>query len=180
MTEQEIHDICKKYKIKNYIINSDGSIDVDGNVNLVKKNLKEIPLKFNRVSGYFNCSNNNLTTLEGCPKKVDGNFYCHKNELTSLEGCPKEVNGSFSCDRNNLTSFEFAPKIIRGEFSCQYNNIKSFEYFPSYVKNLWCDGNPIWEVWKLFRNTSKIELLNDFLETIGKPTVEKVKGYKNI
>lgn len=32
MTEQEIHNICKKLKIKNYTINSDGSIDVDGDV----------------------------------------------------------------------------------------------------------------------------------------------------
>ncbi len=115
MTEQEIHDICKKYKIKNYIINSDGSIDVDGNVNLVKKNLKEIPLKFNRVSGYFNCSNNNLTTLEGCPKKVDGNFYCHKNELTSLEGCPKYVGGNFYFYHNQLTS-------LNG-YNGDYNNL---------------------------------------------------------
>ena len=42
--EQEIHDICKKYNIENYTINSDGSIDVDGNVNLSKMNLTELPL----------------------------------------------------------------------------------------------------------------------------------------
>ena len=30
MTEQEIHDICKKYNIKNYTINPDGSTDVEG------------------------------------------------------------------------------------------------------------------------------------------------------
>ena len=34
MNEQKIHDICKVYNINNYTINSDGSIDVDGNVNL--------------------------------------------------------------------------------------------------------------------------------------------------
>ena len=42
MNNQEIHNICKKYNITNYSINSDGSIDVEGNVNLVKKNLKEL------------------------------------------------------------------------------------------------------------------------------------------
>ena len=93
-------------------------------------------------------------------------------------------------------------KIIRGEFECWNNNIKSFEYFPSYVKyNFYCDNNPIFEVWKLFKNNSKIELLNDFdifrdedtnnpailmnrlndfLLTIGKDPVENVDKYKNI
>jgi hypothetical protein len=37
MTKKEIHNICKKYNIKNYSFNEDLSIDVDGNVNLYKK-----------------------------------------------------------------------------------------------------------------------------------------------
>ena len=44
ISEQEIHDICKKYKIKNYIINPDGSIDVDGNVNISYMELTKIPI----------------------------------------------------------------------------------------------------------------------------------------
>ncbi len=32
MNIQKIHNICKKYDIENYSINSDGSIDVDGDV----------------------------------------------------------------------------------------------------------------------------------------------------
>lgn len=31
-SKKDIHSICKKYGIKNYSINEDGSIDVDGNV----------------------------------------------------------------------------------------------------------------------------------------------------
>ena len=52
--------ICKKYGITNYTINQDGSIDVNGSVNLSRENLTKLPLKFNRVSGYFDCSNNQL------------------------------------------------------------------------------------------------------------------------
>ena len=136
---EDITEICRKYNIKYYTINQDVSIDVN-NVNLWNKKLTKLPIKFNKVI----------------------NFWCSYNQLTTLEGSPKEVNGNFWCNNNKLTSFEFAPKIIRGEFECQYNNIKSFEYFPSYVKNLWCDGNPIHEVWRLFENKDKIELLNDF------------------
>ena len=177
----DIDKICKKYGIENYIINPDGSIDVDNYVNLYNKELKKLPIKFNKVNGYFDCSFNNLT---------------------SLEGSPKEVNSSFHCHNNKLISFEYAPKIIRGDFWCDDNNIKSFEYFPSFVKGyFWCSDNPIFEVWWLFGDITKIELLNDFdifrdedtdepsifierlndfLEMIGKDPVKKVEGYKII
>ena len=35
--EEDINDICQKYDIENYTINEDGSIDVNGNVNLTSK-----------------------------------------------------------------------------------------------------------------------------------------------
>ena len=179
---ENIDEICRKYNIKNYTINKDGSIDVvDYDVNLYNKGLSKLPLKFNKVNGIFSCSENNLKTLEGSPKEVNGNFYCRNNYLTS---------------------FEFSPKIIKGDFWCQNNNIKSFEYFPNYIKDdFHCDFNPIYCVWILFRDYTKIELLNDFdifrdedtdepaivmerlndfLLTIGKDSVEKVDRYKNI
>jgi len=179
--ESEIHKICRKYGIDNYIINPDGSIDVDDGVDLYdEKGLTEIPLKFNKVSG---------------------NFWCSSSNLISLEGSPKEVDGNFSCSINNLTSFKGSPKAIRGIFNCRTNNIKTFEYFPNFVKDFVCFENPIFEVWKLFRDTTKIELLNDFdifrdedtdipaiimdrlndfLLTIGKHPVKSVDEYKNI
>ncbi len=39
------------------------------NVNLCNKKLTKLPLKFNKVNGYFDCSSNNLTTLEGSSKR---------------------------------------------------------------------------------------------------------------
>jgi len=178
---ENIDEICKEYGITDYTINSDGSIDVDNYVNLGFKNLTKSPLKFNKVDAWFSCNCNNLTSLEGSPIEVNGSFYCYGNKLESLE---------------------FSPRIIRGDFDCRYNNIKTFEYFPSFVKDDFiCFSNPIFEVWRLFKDTTKIELLNDFdifrdedtdkpvifldrlndfLEMIGKPTVEGVYGYKNI
>ena len=178
---EDIDKICKKYNIENYTINPDGSIDVNDVVNLWNIGLTKLPLKFN---------------------KINGNFSCSYNKLATLEGSPKEVNSDFRCYNNKLTSFEFAPKIIRGSFYCYNNNIKSFEYFPSYVKDgFYCWNNPIFEVWKLFEDWTKIYLLNDFdifrdedtdtpsilmnrlndfLLTIGKDPVEKVERYKNI
>ena len=66
-------------------INPDGSYDVDGDVDLSNMNLDKIPVKFNLVGGYFYCSNNNLTSLEGCPKEVGGDFYCSYNKKQFTE-----------------------------------------------------------------------------------------------
>ena len=83
-----IQDICKQYNIKNYTINPDGSIDVDGDVSLNYKNLTELPLRFNKVTGYFYCRFNQLTTLKGSPRWVGGSFYCNYNQLTILPILP--------------------------------------------------------------------------------------------
>ena len=95
--------ICEKYNITNYTINEDGSIDVDGDVYLWNKGLTELPLTFNKVTGYFDCGSNNLTSLKGCPRWVGGNFYCNRNQLTSLEFSPYYVGGYFNCSSNQLT-----------------------------------------------------------------------------
>ena len=95
--------ICEKYNITNYTINDDGSIDVNGNVNLSDKGLTELPLTFNKVTGWFDCGRNNLTTLKGSPRWVGGCFSCNKNQLTSLEFSPDYVGGSFDCYTNQLT-----------------------------------------------------------------------------
>jgi hypothetical protein len=101
-TKRTIKEICRQYKIINYTINSDGSIDVDGDVDLSDYNLTELPLKFNIVSGYFDCSYNKLTSLDGCPNHVGGHFYCDNNELTYLDGYPSYIVGKFYCYGNPL------------------------------------------------------------------------------
>jgi hypothetical protein len=98
-----IHDICKRYNITNYTINTDGSIDVYGDVDLYGKELTELPLRFNRVDGYFHCGGNKLTSLKGSPRWVGGIFSCSYNNLTSLEFSPEYVGGWFGCEFNDLT-----------------------------------------------------------------------------
>ena len=99
-----IHDICKQYNIKNYTINDDGSIDVDGNVDLWNRGFVELPLRFNKVTGYFHCGMNKLTSLKGCPRWVGSWFICGYNDLTSLEFSPYYVGGYFDCINNKLTN----------------------------------------------------------------------------
>jgi hypothetical protein len=81
-------------------------INVVGDCKL-KVNTKKLPIKFYKVGGNFNCGNNTLTTLEGCPQYVGGNFFCGNNaDLTSLQYSPKTVGIIFSTILTGITSLE--------------------------------------------------------------------------
>jgi len=140
-----VNEICEKYGIKNYTINLDGSIDVNGSVEISDCELTEFPLIFNKVSGTFYCQNSDLTTLKGSPRFVGGSFYCQKNKLTSLLGSPKSVGGGFHCSYNNLTNLKGCPEHIGGDFRCDRNNIFSLEGLDadSLSGNIYLHNNPI-------------------------------------
>jgi hypothetical protein len=179
-TEQSerIHRLCYQYDIFDYRINDDGSIDVQGDVNFVRRNPGGIlVLDFNAVYGSFDCSQNNITSFIGAPKlvtgnfncsfskltsleyspiRVDGNFICLGNRLTNLIGSPFEVGGYFSCNRNLLTSLEGCPNVIGDDFDCRHNEISSFASYPEEVGgNLYCiDNNLPTELDLLLRHLS--------------------------
>jgi hypothetical protein len=183
-SEFNIHKLCKEYNIKNYTINDDFSIDVDDDVDLSYRDLDldKVGVKFRRVSGNFYCKRNGLSSLLGCPDLVYGGFVCSNNYLTSLENLPKSIS-YISFEFNKIWSFKGIPDSFRGE--------------------LYCFGNPIYEIWNLYKTSKDIEFFNDchivrepettdglpivvlerlnyFLDVIGKPTVEGVEGYINI
>ena len=140
----EIENWCDEMGIKKYTINSQGEIDVDGNVSLFNNDFKELPYKFGTVEGYFSirgCKNltslkncpshvngdpfscqdcNNLKTMIGCPSYIRGNLLCNWCEnLISLKGCPKEVGGSFFCNGCiKLDSLDGCPKKVGRSFVC--------------------------------------------------------------
>jgi len=136
----EIDKICKKYKIKNYTINNDNSVDVNSDVDLWYEKLTSIPLNFNIVNGYFTCAENYLTSLKGCAVRVGNEFYCYNNKLTSLQYHPT-VYGKFYCDNNQINTFE------------------NFYYFK---EDIYFRGNPIWDIYELFNDMTLIELSRDY------------------
>ena len=146
-------ELLKKCVTGTYTINEDGSIDVDGDVDLYNRNLTKIPFKFRNVSGYFGCNNNQLTSLEGAPNTVGRWFDCTNNQLTSLEGAPNTVGGSFfSCDNNQLTSLEGAPSSVGDFFSCDHNQLTSLEGAPNNVsRDFNCSNNPDLPYSELFK-----------------------------
>ena len=143
--EEEIKKICEKYKITNYIINPDGSIDVNGGVTLCNKGLDKIPIKFNKVARFFDCSFNELTTLENSPRYIGGFFSCQGNYgLSSLMGGPVEVIGNYNCSLCNLSNLIGCPKIINTTLYCDQNKLTSLEGISEYIKDtLFCNENNI-------------------------------------
>jgi hypothetical protein len=121
--------ICKKYGIINYTVNDDGSIDVNGRVDLSFYELTELPLRFNKVTGSFNCDYNRLTSLKGCPRWIGGSFNCIGNKLTSLEFSPDYVGGHFWCKYNNLTD-NYCDTEIGGNFytSLEQDGLTEYNY----------------------------------------------------
>ena len=111
-----------------YTINDDGSIDVDGSVNVNIKNIAKIPFKFRNVRGTFSCIRSRLTSLDGAPINVGGNFYCSNNQLTSLEGVPNSVGGNFICyDNPNLSYSELFKIVDKVKGDIYYSSINTPE-----------------------------------------------------
>lgn len=162
-TEEEIHDLCRKYFITDYTINEDLSIDVDGNVNFYDKNLKYIPLNFNYVKYVFDCSRNELISLKGCPKEVGGDFSCNRNNLKSLVGSPLIARRNVYCSDNHIKNFEGGFDTIYGQLNCQGNNIVSLMGFPNVSGNILFTENPIKTLATTFIDkNNKNELIQEF------------------
>ena len=78
--------------------------------------------------GDFSCYNNELKSLEYCPKEVHSDFNCSVNDLKTLEFCPVEVHGDFRCRNNQLKSLKGIHKQIHemnGEINAYHNPITS-------------------------------------------------------
>lgn len=113
--------------IKNYTIDEDLTVHVDGDVNLASKGLKVLPVQFGKVTGKFNCSGNRLRQLLGSPRIVK-DFDCSNNNLFNLLFAPKEAE-VLNCSCNRIVSFEGAPLKLK-ELHCASNRIRSLKGIP--------------------------------------------------
>jgi hypothetical protein len=133
--------ILEYFKIKNYTINEDGTVDVNGDVDLSDKGLIEIPIKFGEVKGNFDVSHNKLLSLKNCPSEVGGEFKCSYNrQLSSLKWGPKRAKDYF-CNRCDLNSLDGAPTEYVRLFILKNNsNITSLKKSPEKVGIIDCSG----------------------------------------
>jgi len=138
-----IEDWLKSYNVTNYFVTRRFMIDVYSNVDLVNKDLTNLPhyIQFRKILGSFNISHNKLTSLKGCPHRVKASFYCNNNELDSLEFGPIQVEGSYLCHQNNINSLKFLPEHINN-LSCSDNLLKTLKFIPEEIHgDLHCHNN---------------------------------------
>lgn len=155
--------VCRKFNIQNYSINPDGSIDVDGDVDIYSKGVTQLPFKFNKVTGDFDCRCNKLTSLDGSPKILGGSLYCSNNKLTALHGLPESISGNFNCGYNRLTSLEGGPKTVGGHYCCSVNNISDLVGVPESIGGEFiCIGNYLTST---YSGDTDMEVIGDIIMT---------------
>jgi len=96
--------LCKELRMNYNLIRGntyDGYCSFNGwkDPNILKKFSR---LNVSEINGSFDCDDNNLISLEGCPKIIKSSFLCRRNLLTSLEHGPKIVGWNYCCGANKL------------------------------------------------------------------------------
>jgi hypothetical protein len=139
------------------------------------------------INGSLYCNNNKIKSFKNAPRFIRKNFHCNNNEFTSFEYAPRLVGEehsfgfaeySFDCSYNQISSFYNMPigcQIINisnnkisslyysrrcGILDCDNNNIVSFDGAPQHIDVFYCKGNPIYPIWDLFHDWSKVYLFN--------------------
>ena len=142
--ETQVEKVLNEWVKGTWSIDKKGFVNVKGSVKTTDFGQYQDQIKFGVVTGIFDCSDEGLTSLKGCPKYVGGSFNCYNNELTTLEGCPKKVDGDFDCSDNYLTSLVGCPVKINGNFYCYHNQLTSLKGCPKLVyENFNCSDNKL-------------------------------------
>ena len=142
--EKELNKLKSKLKLNPQTnrYDYDGDLYRDELINFVSENRDGFLVNFGKITGNFDCSGLNLTSLKGAPIEVGGWFGCNNNRFTSLKGAPTEVGRSFYCVDNNLTSLEGAPTEVGEGFYCNSNLLTSLKGAPKKVgKSFDCRSN---------------------------------------
>lgn len=146
----EIIKLCTQYNITKYTINDDYSIDVDGHVDLANKELTKIPIKFNKVTGYFSCVGNQLVDLENAPRRVERNFMCqhqYYGSFISLKGAPEYVGFRFDFnDNENLKDFTDFPTYVGATIDAKSTGLYSFDCIPESAKVIIDEDTPLFAI----------------------------------
>lgn len=162
------------------------------------KSLKDVDWdKYRNEPITLDCSNNQLTSLEGCPSsvtKLDCSFnnlkslkgcpanikrlVCSGNYLKSLEGCPSSVT-KLNCSYNELTSLQGCPNSVTF-IDCCDNQLTSMKGCPSTISELYCQDNDIprgedtIEYVKILNFKKGIDTINKLIANNVQKTIKRV------
>ena len=129
----QIEEWLNHYRIEDYHINDDLTVDVDKSVTLGLQNEEEsagytqlrfLPVQFGRVQGDF-------ITLQR-----------HFIDLYSMKGCPHWVGGVFNLGFNHISSIEFIPEYVGSGIylHAQHNQLKSLHMIHRHLKRMGDEG----------------------------------------
>lgn len=122
----QVKNWLDKMCVRNYTINNDLTVDVDGSVDISCNHLTEIPIQFGTINGNFRCNYNRLTSLKGGPRYVENIYNADYNNITTLKYHPIDVGWSFSVDNN-----PHLPRQIN-QFCSHYSISDLFKYQEEY------------------------------------------------
>ncbi len=109
--DKEQIKFIEKATLNHYEIDENGFVNSDITVSFSRQYLKSIPVKFGRVDGNFDCSNNLLENLNNAPYYIGGSLETQGNKLKNFKGSIKKIEVSIYCGWNNLTSLKGLPKF---------------------------------------------------------------------
>lgn len=113
MNQQEIEKWLDKYNIKNYTIQPDGVVDVNGDIDLNGFTEESILVQFGTVTGSFDLGQATaITSFKGAPRIVGEHCYCDTSTMSSLEGIPKSIGGDVSFFKTNIKSLSGIDKLV--------------------------------------------------------------------
>ena len=117
---RQIEFILNGWNIKDYTINEDGSVDVNGDVDLSFENLDYLPIRFRKINGFFVVNDNNLTSVENFPTYVECYMDISHNKLTDLTELKTIIGEDLNINHNLLKS-NYTNADIKGAL---YTNIE--------------------------------------------------------
>lgn len=164
LKERSITKFLEENRVLRYTINDDLSVDVDGDVDISNnpisyyhndKSYNTIPCKFNNISGYFDCSHNQLSSFENFPNSVGSDLRADHNSFTSLDGFKTSVGDRLDITHNliesvtnlngmNLDNVDLSSNPIK-HISSEVINMSNFEDISTF------DNTPIYDLLNFFR-----------------------------
>ena len=105
----------------------DGTTIVEGDLNLLSRKIKQLPIGLMEVKGDFNISYNPSLKLNEYPKKVGGNFLCMGNNFLSLQGIPEEVGKGIYLSDNKILSLLGLPEKVMGDLYLTHNQLENLD-----------------------------------------------------
>lgn len=122
---------------------ADGKVNLSGEFNASSMDLRDLlGIEFGEILGDFDISDNNLTSLKGCPQKVEGSFNCSLNFLNTLKGGPISVSNKYICSNNSLFNLDFIAQDFYSLFAVG-NYIETLGKLPAEISgNFYISSNP--------------------------------------